>query len=58
VDFESVRKGKAEYARQGSDGSVALIRRYFLTAFRLPAPGAPRENYIDARSPTASTGSA
>jgi YidC/Oxa1 family membrane protein insertase len=47
VDFESVRKGKAEYARQGKDGWVALIQHYFLTAW-LPAEGSPRENYIDA----------
>jgi YidC/Oxa1 family membrane protein insertase len=47
VDFDSVRKGKAEYARQGSDGWVALIQHYFLTAW-LPANGTPRENYIDA----------
>ncbi|MBU3694684.1 MAG: membrane protein insertase YidC [Rhodocyclaceae bacterium] len=47
VDFESVRKGKAEYARQGKDGWVALIQHYFLTAW-LPAEGSSRENYIDA----------
>ena len=47
VDFESVRKGKAEYARQGNDGWLALIQHYFLTAW-LPAEGVARENYIDA----------
>ena len=47
VDFESVRKGKAEYARQGTDGWMALIQHYFLTAW-LPAAGTPRDNYIDA----------
>jgi len=47
VDFDSVRKGKAEYARQAKDGWVALIQHYFLTAW-LPANGTPRENYIDA----------
>lgn len=47
IDFESVRKGKAEYARDGKDGWVALIQHYFLTAW-LPAPGTARANYIDA----------
>jgi len=47
VDFESVSKGKAEYARSGTEGWVALIQHYFLTAW-LPAAGLPRENYIDA----------
>lgn len=47
IDFESVRKGKAEYARQGTDGWMALIQHYFLTAW-LPAAGTPRDNYIDA----------
>jgi YidC/Oxa1 family membrane protein insertase len=47
VDFESVRKGKSEYVRDGKDGWVALIQHYFLTAW-LPAPGAARDNYIDA----------
>ncbi len=47
VDFESVRKGKAEYARDGKDGWVALIQHYYLTAW-LPAPGTARGNYIDA----------
>ena len=47
VDFESVRKGKAEYARQATDGWIALIQHYFLTAW-LPATGSARENYIDA----------
>jgi len=47
VDFESVSKGKADYARSASDGWIALIQHYFLTAW-LPAAGMPRENYIDA----------
>lgn len=47
VDFDSVRKGKAEYARQGSEGWIAIIQHYFLTAW-LPVAGDARENYIDA----------
>jgi len=47
VEFESIRKGKADYARQGTDGWVALIQHYFLTAW-LPAAGSARENYADA----------
>ena len=47
VDFESIRKGKADYARQGTDGWVALIQHYFLTAW-LPAAGSARESYADA----------
>jgi len=47
IDFESVRKGKADYVRQAMDGWVALIQHYFLTAW-LPTEGLARENYIDA----------
>jgi len=47
IDFDSVRSGKADYARQARDGWVALIQHYFLSAW-LPKAGALREYYIDA----------
>lgn len=46
VEFDSVRKGKADYARQANDGWLALIQHYFLTAW-LPAAGEARDNYIE-----------
>ena len=47
VDFESVRKGKAEFTHSANDGWVALIQHYYLSAW-LPKAGQVRENYIEA----------
>ncbi len=42
VSFEDIAKGKAPYPRNTSDGWIAIIQHYFLSAW-LPAAGVPRE---------------
>ncbi|MFG6447667.1 membrane protein insertase YidC [Roseateles sp. BYS180W] len=45
VDFESIRKGKAEYAKQAQDGWVAMVQHYFVSAWLHTGVGA-REFYV------------
>ncbi len=42
VAFSDVDKGKVNYPKKGSDGWIALLQHYFLSAW-LPAEGAARE---------------
>ncbi|MFO1204619.1 MAG: membrane protein insertase YidC [Burkholderiales bacterium] len=42
VSFEDIAKGKLPYPRNSTDGWIAIIQHYFLSAW-LPASGAPRE---------------
>jgi YidC/Oxa1 family membrane protein insertase len=42
VSFEDIAKGKLPYPRNTSDGWIAIIQHYFLSAW-LPAAGVPRE---------------
>ena len=42
VSFEDIAKGKLPYPRNTTDGWIAIIQHYFMSAW-LPAAGAPRE---------------
>lgn len=42
VSFEDIAKGKLPYPRNTTDGWIAIIQHYFLSAW-LPATGVPRE---------------
>jgi YidC/Oxa1 family membrane protein insertase len=42
VSFEDITKGKLPYPRNTTDGWIAIIQHYFLSAW-LPAAGIPRE---------------
>jgi YidC/Oxa1 family membrane protein insertase len=39
IKFESIDKGKAEYAHEGHDGWVAMLQHYFATAWLLSPTG-------------------
>ena len=45
VSFEDVEKGKASYPKTSTDGWIAMIQHYFLSAW-LPKNGSPREYYM------------
>ena len=42
VDFKDIEKGKADHAKNGNDGWVAMVQHYFASAW-LVEPGSPRE---------------
>ncbi|MBU0602117.1 MAG: membrane protein insertase YidC [Gammaproteobacteria bacterium] len=42
VHFDDINKGKAKFVSKATDGWVALVQHYFVTAF-VPAPGTERE---------------
>lgn len=44
IDFSDIEKGKASYQKQSSDGWVAMLQHYFLSAW-LPKNGVAREFY-------------
>jgi YidC/Oxa1 family membrane protein insertase len=44
VSFEDIAKGKLPYPRNTTDGWIAIIQHYFMSAW-LPASGVPREFY-------------
>ncbi len=44
VTFEEIAKGKVPYPRNTTDGWIAIIQHYFLSAW-VPATGTPREFY-------------
>lgn len=44
VAFSDIEKNKAEFAKTASDGWVAIIQHYFVTAW-VPKAGVERENY-------------
>ncbi len=45
IAFSDVDKGKADYPKKSSDGWIAVLQHYFLTAW-LPANNIPREFYM------------
>src|SRR5262249_47908741 len=45
VAFSDIDKGSAKYATHASDGWVAMVQHYFVSAW-LPKPGVDREFYI------------
>ena len=45
VDFADIEKNKAEFARNTSDGYVAMVQHYFASAWVL-ADGVARENFV------------
>ncbi|HEX9182071.1 MAG TPA: membrane protein insertase YidC [Burkholderiales bacterium] len=44
LDFSDIEKGKASLPREASDGWIAMVQHYFVSAW-LPADKAPREYY-------------
>ena len=46
VEFSDIKKKNAEYERQASDGYIAMVQHYFLTAWLLPE-GVPRTISLD-----------
>ena len=45
VEFEDIAKNQAEYAKESSDGYVAMVQHYFASAWLLPE-GARREMFM------------
>ncbi|MGQ9725282.1 MAG: membrane protein insertase YidC, partial [Tepidimonas sp.] len=45
VEFADIDKGKIDIQRQASDGYVAMVQHYFVSAWLLPA-GTERENFV------------
>lgn len=45
VKFTDIANGKASFQQEAKDGYVAMVQRYFATAW-LPQAGTPRENYV------------
>ncbi len=48
VDFADIKKGKAEFEKESSDGYVAMVQHYFASAWLLPA-GVKRSISMEAR---------
>ena len=46
VDFKDIDKGKQAHAKRGTDGWIAMIQHYFVSAW-LPAKGVEREFYTN-----------
>ncbi len=44
VEFSAIEKGKIDYPRQASDGWIAIMQHYFVSAW-LPSDKLPREYY-------------
>ncbi len=47
VDFSDIKKQKADYEKQSSDGYVAMVQHYFASAWILPV-GVPRNISLEA----------
>ena len=47
VNFSDIAKGKASHARDGTDGWIAMVQHYFVSAW-LPAEGTKREFFTRA----------
>jgi YidC/Oxa1 family membrane protein insertase len=50
VSFEDIDEGKAKFPKQASDGWVAMVQHYFVSAW-LPTPGAEREFFTQKVGP-------
>lgn len=45
IDFSSIAKNSASFVKNASDGWVAMVQHYFVTAL-IPAEGSARENFV------------
>jgi len=55
VTFEDINKGKIEVQKTASDGYVAMVQHYFVSAW-VPAAGVERENFVRKVGPLYSVG--